>query len=313
MGTQEDLYHYFMVLGVQLSPPSLQAELATLSVPDHARQVDQVVYHLVAMAEAPPPNAPHRAMFVISARDGLPHDQGLRYLHALECLLPISYFCAAKIQPQMTAFPISDCAYSSLPQPWSAEDMVEPCAEEIADRYAVPDEFLVACYTGIVESHRWAVGVAPLLRRYVADVAFQCGCSYLYLSMRELGYDVCDWATARYDQSFRRYVTVGRAESAFLNAFKCIESVVGEPSKNRTEAKLRERLISRGVDPDQPAGIGEPEALWQKIISYHRIRDSIAAHGLGRTKRDLLLSEIIDLQLVARQLLCGQVTVGPAA
>ncbi len=40
-------------------------------------------------------------------------------------------------------------------------------------------------------------------------------------------------------------------EGAFLDAFKAVEALVGEPGHD--EVRFRKRLIDRGIDPDEPA------------------------------------------------------------
>ena len=122
--------------------------------------------------------------------------------------------------------------------------------------------------------------------------------------MSELGVDVCDWRESNYDDEFYRFVSIANAESAFLNAFKTVETIVGEPSKNRTKVKISERLEEKEIDVDELVGYqGNKEAILDKIVKYHQLRDRIAAHGLGKMKRGLKMSEILDLQSLARHLL----------
>ena len=102
-------------------------------------------------------------------------------------------------------------------------------------------------------------------------------------------------------------MSISRAESAFLNAFKVVEAIVGEPSKNRTRQKLTQRLRGRGVDPEESVGYRFKDNLIDKVLKYHPLRDEIAAHGIGKIKRGLRLSEIIDLQSFARHLLLSSV------
>ncbi len=247
-------------------------------------------------------------MILISSNQALGPGEALHYAHAIETLRPINSFCIAHILHDFSLLPISDKSYKNLGRPWKFNEITERCREEIADSYGDSSLFLTEFESYVVESLSWIEHIIPYLRAYIIDPDFQIGCSYLFSSMRELGIDVCDWREKEYDSDFYRFVSISKAESAFLNGFKVVESIVGEPGKNKKgRRKLTEKLDKRGVDPEENVGYRVKEKLIKKILRYQELRDRIAAHGIGKTKRELQLSEIIDLQSLARYLLLSSV------
>ena len=96
-------------------------------------------------------------------------------------------------------------------------------------------------------------------------------------------------------------------ESAYQNAFKAIEAVIGEPPSD--ERKLRLKLRGVGIDPGQQVGYDRygmkpgKEAVLKKLRDMHRSRDKIAAHGKTRTKRVLGYCELKDKQALARHII----------
>lgn len=269
---------------------------------------DDVIYSIVLTKEEKfEEDDISQGMILISSREALKLREGLHYGHAIETLLPISYFCSAKIYDEFSILPLSHKTYEGLTRPWKFTELVKGCREEIVDLFGDLTHFFMCFHSCTIERLEWIEHVIPYLKRYTIDPDFQRGCSYLFLNMWELGIDACDWREQDYDQEFYRFVSISKAESAFLNAFKTVEAIVGDPSKNRTRQKLTQRLQERGINPDESVGYRVKENLIDKILKYHHLRDQIAAHGIGKIKRDLRLSEIIDLQSLARHLLLNSV------
>jgi hypothetical protein len=92
-----------------------------------------------------------------------------------------------------------------------------------------------------------------------------------------------------------------RVETAFHNAYKSMEALLGgEPP--RDSAKLRERLESRSIDPDEVAGFaGMREDMLTRVIRLQATRDKRSAHA-GRTgikSRPISYFELMDAQYAA--------------
>ena len=247
-------------------------------------------------------------MILISSNRALGVGESLHYAHAIEALRPINSFCIAHILHDCSLFPISNKSYKNLGRPWKFNEIAEKCRVEIAGYYSDSSFFLRDFGSYAIESLSRIEHIIPYLKAYTIDPCFQIGCSYLFSSMRELGIDVCDWREEEYDTDFHRFVSISKAESAFLNGFKVIESIVGEPGKKeRGRQKLIKKLEEHGIDPEESVGYRVKEKPIRKILKYQRLRDRIAAHGIQKTKRKLHLSEIIDLQSLARYLLLSSV------
>jgi hypothetical protein len=101
-----------------------------------------------------------------------------------------------------------------------------------------------------------------------------------------------------------------RVETAYQNAFKAIEAVIGEPPKD--ERRLRMRLVEAGIDPDETVGYGfyerygaKPgkEKLIKKLIDMHHSRDKKAAHGRTGVPRTIGYCELKDKQALAQHIL----------
>lgn len=303
-------YNYFLLVGLRTYPIlDSQCPQGFISYPHTFLDTDDVAYSVVLIKEEEPVIVPEEdqyfslGMILISSKKALNPREGLHYVHAIETLLPISYFCNAKIYDRFSILPLRRESYEKLTRPWKFTEIVKECREEIADFYNDSLNFSHSFHSQTIERLSWIEYVIPYLKRYTVDPDFQRGCSYLFLSMWELDIDACDWQGENYDPEFYRFVSICRAESAFLNAFKVVEAIVGEPSKNRTRQKLTQKLRQRGINPDEKVGYRVKEKLTDKVLKYHLLRDQIAAHGIGKIKRELKLSEIIDLQSLARYLL----------
>ena len=98
-----------------------------------------------------------------------------------------------------------------------------------------------------------------------------------------------------------------RIETAYHIAFKVIEAIIGEPSKDRN--KLRTKLMATGINPDEIVGYElygmKPgkEAIVKKLENMHLIRDKQAAHGGTKAKRPIGYCELKDKQALAQHLL----------
>lgn len=122
--------------------------------------------------------------------------------------------------------------------------------------------------------------------------------------------DVCNiiWENSDLPSS---QVERARVETAYQNAFKAVEAVVGEPPKDET--KLRSTLIRNGVNPDEIVDYHiyemKPgkETLLKKLIDMHQTRDKIAAHGKTNIPRTIGYCELKDKQALARHLILANI------
>jgi hypothetical protein len=126
--------------------------------------------------------------------------------------------------------------------------------------------------------------------------------SYLFESVRGLRFDRCDWEQlAPRDGHWDEFAPVGTKESAYLNAWKAVEAIIGDPgSARRAKTKIVERLRSIGANPEEEVGFHERIPLADALTRYLDDRDDSAGHGSGARKRDLALAQIVSLQAAAR-------------
>jgi len=95
-----------------------------------------------------------------------------------------------------------------------------------------------------------------------------------------------------------------RIETAYQNAFKAIEAIIGEPTKD--ERKLRMKLQNAGIDPDEEVGYNlygmKPGKgpLLKKLVDMQQARDKKVAHGKTSTPRTIGYCELKDKQALAR-------------
>lgn len=93
-------------------------------------------------------------------------------------------------------------------------------------------------------------------------------------------------------------------ETAYQNAFKAIEAIIGEPPKD--VRKLRSKLLQDGINPDEKVGYDlygmKPgkETIIKKVLDMQQIRDKKAAHGKAITPRTIGYCELKDKQALAR-------------
>lgn len=102
-----------------------------------------------------------------------------------------------------------------------------------------------------------------------------------------------------------------RVETAYQNAFKAIEAVIGEPPKD--ERKLKMKLLGAGINPDEKVGYNlyemKPgkETILKKVVDMHQNRDKMAAHGKTITPRTIGYCELKDKQALARYILLSHI------
>ncbi len=100
-------------------------------------------------------------------------------------------------------------------------------------------------------------------------------------------------------------------ESAYQNAFKAIEAIIGEPPKDKR--KLRIKLIEAGINPDEKVGYDlyemKPgkETVIKKLVDMHQVRDKKAAHGKTNELRNIGYCELKDKQALARYLIASHI------
>jgi len=101
-------------------------------------------------------------------------------------------------------------------------------------------------------------------------------------------------------------------ETAYQNAFKAIEAIIGEPPK-KDERKLRIKLSEAGINPDEKVGYNlyemKPgkETILKKVVDMHQNRDKMAAHGKTITPRTIGYCELKDKQALARYILLSHI------
>ncbi len=92
-------------------------------------------------------------------------------------------------------------------------------------------------------------------------------------------------------------------ETAYQNAFKSIEAIIGEPPSD--QRKFRLKLVKQGFNPDEIVGymkLGE-QPLMKKILDMQNTRDKKAAHGRRGQPREISYCELKDKQALARYII----------
>jgi len=103
-----------------------------------------------------------------------------------------------------------------------------------------------------------------------------------------------------------------RVETAYQNAFKAIEAIIGEPP-TKGERKLRMKLIEAGINPDEKVGYDlyemKPgkETVIKKLVDMQHNRDKKAAHGKTNETRNIGYCELKDKQALARYLIASHI------
>lgn len=244
------------------------------------------------------------AMILIEAPRGtsLQLYEALNLMHALHAALSIAHFCITRVDREYSLLPLADSLLSIRP-PWHLQAIVSQSEPLVGILFSSIEEVELLFGSYHLESIEVLKGIMPLLGKAILDSKAHLAMSYLFESTKQLGWDVCDWREERYDPEATRYVSVGAAESAFQNAYKAIEAIIGDPGKDRSDRKIKTRLQATGLDPFESVGYLVKEPLLERFERYYRMRDSIAAHGSGKKKRPLKMGEIIDLQAMARHIL----------
>ncbi|MBN1161456.1 MAG: hypothetical protein JXA17_05880 [Dehalococcoidales bacterium] len=95
-----------------------------------------------------------------------------------------------------------------------------------------------------------------------------------------------------------------KIETAYQNAFKAIEAIIGEPPKDKK--KIRTKLNNAGLDPDEEIGYSlygmKPgrEKFIKKLMDMQKTRDKMAAHGKTTIPRTIDYCELKDKQALAQ-------------
>ncbi len=97
-----------------------------------------------------------------------------------------------------------------------------------------------------------------------------------------------------------RMSILARWESAYQNCFKAVEAIIGDPPKK--EIKLRNKLLCKGMNPDEEVGYKKKEKITDVIREMSRIRDTLAAHG-STPNRGIKYSQMTEFQACAKYLL----------
>lgn len=245
-----------------------------------------------------------RYLWAIEFAEDVSLREAHHYGHGVAALSTIIPFCIGQsVDDLLHVMPFPDEIAADPDKLVSEDGLAEVLADDLDELFWGESEFRIVFGTRKSESMDTVNRMIPYLVRFANDESFARGCSYLDLSMTELGVDVCDWREQDYDDAFYRYVSVARAESSFLNAYKAVELMVGEPSKNRTREKLVEKCKSIGLDPYAEVGYREKKSVVERIRDFQSIRDKVAAHGIAKYKRDILMGEIIEVQALARHML----------
>ena len=87
-------------------------------------------------------------------------------------------------------------------------------------------------------------------------------------------------------------------ESAFQNAYKAIEAIVGDPNKD--DRRFENQIRAAGLDPSARIGWEEKASLFGKIRSMTVARDKRAAHGSTPRQQPIEIGELMDWQECAR-------------
>ena len=107
-------------------------------------------------------------------------------------------------------------------------------------------------------------------------------------------------------------VEKANVETAYHNAFKSIEAIIGEPPSNTK--KLRIKLNNQGINPDEIVGYElynmkqGKEKLLDKLLNMQKTRDKKVAHGKTIQPREIGLCDLKDKQALARHIILTSLT-----
>jgi len=263
---------------------------------------ESVSFTWVAVLDEDRPALPRQeAMLLLTSESGLSLHDALDLAHGVEAIDIVESFEPHMAPTSMSVLPVP----IQLPVPVTRASLESKLRPQVRYWFGSTSRFRDAFGSYVVSPGDWLADRRTLFQAYISDRRYRLACTYLYDSILELGFHASDWADEGYSPEFDRYVNVARSESAFQNAYKAVEALIGEPGKDRTHKKIRERLIAIGVDPDLPVGYVEKRPITERVMAHHKTRDTVTAHGSGK-KRRLRLPDIIDLQALARELLVSE-------
>jgi len=231
-----------------------------------------------------------------------------KYLfHSLESAFLLYFFCIAKdTSDDWSIFPLSSSMLKTK-LPWTLDDFITHNVAEINQPYYPSiKEFERSFSTNSYETLSSIKEMFKVARLQLIDPVYHNASSYLYLSIKKLGIDVCNWRDSGYDPKFDEYINMGIRESCFQDAYKSIEVILGDAGglKNR-DRRLTAKLISLGIDSQEQVGYKTKEKLLTKLLRFVDIRDKLSAHG-SSPKKMIQLSDIIDVQACARYLITSK-------
>jgi hypothetical protein len=90
---------------------------------------------------------------------------------------------------------------------------------------------------------------------------------------------------------------MARWESAYQNAYKAVEAVIGDPPKDET--KFQKKLLANNINPTELVGYQAKQPISEVIRDMNRIRDTKAAHG-STPNRGINLNQMVEFQECAR-------------
>ena len=215
-------------------------------------------------------------------------------LHALTGLLGVANDFWGE---QLTAVPIPPRLLTS--EALFVEDMVEGLD---ADAPEFIDTVVQLGATASVDNEvpEWALDRMNVALSNLTDLV--PALAYIFESRKEFHFLGDDIAIVQSEpNSVPPSSAATRMETSFHNAYKAMEALLGgEPPKD--PRKLRERLKSRSIDPDQVVGFaGLREDMLTRVTRLQATRDKRAAHAgpTGVKSRAITYFELMDAQYAA--------------
>jgi hypothetical protein len=202
------------------------------------------------------------------------------------------------------AAPIWGEEFSPIPIPTALLTSENLLVEELEEAIAAEDPEFTArgqlrstSYVGD-DAPEWALDRIDVALSGLADLI--PALAYIFESRREFLFLGDDITMVQADPKAvpPSPIQVIRMETSFHNAYKAMEALLGgEPPTDRE--RLRERLESRSIDPDEVAGFaGMREDMLTRVARLQMIRDKRSAHG-GRTgvkSKAITYFELMDAQ-----------------
>lgn len=172
------------------------------------------------------------------------------------------------------------------------------------DRY-IKESFLWHMSIGLPPNIlTWAFQAIPVL---IHNPSIMNSCSFYRESILKIWHCEEDIAEMILDGDTPTSV-VERAniETAYHNAFKAIEALIGQPSKDKN--KLRIQLHEQGINPDEIVGYDtlrgkNEETILKKVLVMLENRNHKAAHGKTDKPRDIGYLELADKQKLAKYMI----------